>query len=211
MGWWTRPHRQTRAVARHHRFWDFFRKLFAETLGARRSSYAAGRFSFNRERPLPQLRRRGRAHHRDELLARREGALQKPATARFSETLAVTWRGKSIGDVLQMEVDGAVEFFASMPYRAPAATAQTWAWAASPWASHRPRSAAAAQHIKLVTELTKVRDEVGAAGAEGPTAHPVCARRPTVEPAHARRAQTHPRAAPPGRWWAGVVVIERPG
>jgi excinuclease ABC subunit A len=27
----------------------------------------------------------------------------------------VSWRGKSIGDVLQMEVDEAVDFFASMP------------------------------------------------------------------------------------------------
>jgi excinuclease ABC subunit A len=36
--------------------------------------------------------------------------------ARFNpETLAVTWRGKSIGDVLQMEVDEAVDFFAAMP------------------------------------------------------------------------------------------------
>ena len=31
------------------------------------------------------------------------------------ETLAVTWRGKSISDVLKMEVDEAVEFFKSMP------------------------------------------------------------------------------------------------
>jgi excinuclease ABC subunit A len=36
--------------------------------------------------------------------------------ARFNpETLAVSWRGKSIGDVLQMEVDEAVEFFAPCP------------------------------------------------------------------------------------------------
>ena len=36
--------------------------------------------------------------------------------ARFSrETLAVTWRGKSIGDVLKMEVDEPVEYFKSMP------------------------------------------------------------------------------------------------
>ena len=36
--------------------------------------------------------------------------------ARLSpETLAVTWRGKSLGDVLKMEVDEAVEFFKSMP------------------------------------------------------------------------------------------------
>ena len=31
------------------------------------------------------------------------------------ETLAVNWRGKSLGDVLKMEVDEAVEFFKSMP------------------------------------------------------------------------------------------------
>ena len=36
-------------------------------------------------------------------------------SARFNpETLAVTWRGKSIGDVLKMEVDEAVEFLKSM-------------------------------------------------------------------------------------------------
>ena len=31
------------------------------------------------------------------------------------KTLAVTWRGKNIGDVLHMEVDEAVEFFAALP------------------------------------------------------------------------------------------------
>ena len=42
-----------------------------------------------------------------------------------AETLAVSWRGKSIGDVLKMEVDEAVDFFASdAQHRASAAAAQ---------------------------------------------------------------------------------------
>jgi excinuclease ABC subunit A len=32
-----------------------------------------------------------------------------------AETLAVSWRGKNIGGLLQRQVDEAVEFFASMP------------------------------------------------------------------------------------------------
>lgn len=36
--------------------------------------------------------------------------------ARFNpETLAVTWKNRNIGEILQMQVDEAVEFFSSMP------------------------------------------------------------------------------------------------
>jgi excinuclease ABC subunit A len=99
-------------------FWDTIRKLFTETLEAKARGYAPNRASASTPATAAaRVRRPGHAHHRDELPARREGALRHSATAqRFNpETLAVTWRGKSIGDVLRMEVDEAVEFFASMP------------------------------------------------------------------------------------------------
>jgi excinuclease ABC subunit A len=65
-------------------FWDTIRKLFADTLEAKARGYGPGAFQLqHRRRPLPDLRRRGRAHHRHELPARREGAV-RGATARAS-------------------------------------------------------------------------------------------------------------------------------
>lgn len=63
-----------------------------------------------------KLRRAGHSHHCHELFARCESAVRNlQGRARFNpETLAVTWRGKNIGDVLKMEVDEAVDFFAAM-------------------------------------------------------------------------------------------------
>jgi excinuclease ABC subunit A len=58
-------------------FWDAIRKLFTETLEAKARGYAAARFSFNTgDGRCPACEGPGPAHHRDELPARREGALR---------------------------------------------------------------------------------------------------------------------------------------
>jgi energy-coupling factor transporter ATP-binding protein EcfA2 len=91
--------------------------------------------------------------------------------ARFNpETLAVTWRGKNIGDVLQMEVDEAVEFFAAMPNIShPLQLLRDVGSATSRWGQPSPTlSGGEAQRIKLVTELSKVRDDITRRGQKAP-------------------------------------------
>ncbi|WP_454691798.1 excinuclease ABC subunit UvrA [Achromobacter aloeverae] len=142
-------------------FWDDVRKQFAETKEARMRGWTAARFSFNTgDGRCPICEGQGMRTIEMNFLPDVKVPCDACNGARFNaDTLSVQMRGKHAGEVLSMEVDDALEYFAAHPkVRRPLQLMQDVGLGYLTLGQPSPTlSGGEAQRIKLVAELSKAR------------------------------------------------------
>ncbi len=142
-------------------FWDNIRRLFADTTESRIRGYTASRFSFNTGGGrCEECAGQGMQRIEMSFLPDVRVLCEVCGGQRFNhETLSVLYKDKSIGEVLTMNVDDAVDFFAahSSIHHALKLLQDVGLGYLTLGQQSRTLSGGEAQRIKLVTELAKAK------------------------------------------------------